>query len=81
MFHTQGVRLNLPYSFVEIPVYCPENYRLCNGRCFGAHQDRLNFFDAEAECNKLRGGHLAAFRLQQELDFIESLLGFQFGFF
>ena len=56
---------------VEIPVYCPENYRLYNGRCFGVHHNQLNFSDAETECNKLPGGHLVAFRSQKELDFIK----------
>ena len=61
------------FDFVEIPVYCPENYRLYNGRCFGVHDNDLNFTLAEKQCNKLPGGHLAAFRSQEELDFIKNL--------
>ena len=61
------------FDFVEMPRYCPENYKLYNGRCFGVHENPLNFSDAEAECSKLPGGHLAAFRSQDELDFIRNL--------
>ena len=64
------------FWFVETPVYCPENYQLYNGRCFGVPHNLLNFSDAEAECNKLPGGHLAAFRSVEEWDLIKNLWGF-----
>ena len=34
---------------------------------------------AEKQCNQLPGGHLAAFRSQEELDFIKILIGYQFS--
>ena len=54
----------------NILVYCPGEYKLYNGRCFGVITTNLNLTMAEAECNKLPGGHISAFRSQDELDFI-----------
>ena len=58
---------------LDVPTYCPDNYTLYNGRCFGVHGNGLNFTDAESECNKLFGGHLAAFRSAEEWDFVKEI--------
>ena len=34
---------------------------------------RMNFINGEENCNKLLGGHLAAFRDEDELDFLMEL--------
>ena len=51
--------------------FCPENYTLYDGRCFGVHDNKLNFADAESECNKMSGGHLTAMYSNEELTFLK----------
>ena len=58
---------------LDVPILCPSNYTLHNGRCFGVHENKLNFTDAETECNKLPGGHLAAFRSVEEWNFVKEI--------
>ena len=31
------------FYFADTPIYCLQNYRLYNGRCFGGHDIELNF--------------------------------------
>ena len=63
----------------DILVYCPEEYKLYNGRCFGVLITDLNFTTAEAECKKIPEGHLVAFRSPDELNFINNFPGFDFS--
>ena len=58
---------------LDAPIFCPDNYTLYNGRCFGVHGNELNFTDAESEYNKLPGGHLAAFRSAEEWAFVKEI--------
>ena len=46
---------------------------LRNRRCFRVHVNELSFQEAENECNKLPGGHVAAFRDKSEQQFLQVL--------
>ena len=54
--------------------YCEIGYTLFGGSCYGYNSTELPFYEAEAECNKLPGGHLAAFHTQVEFSFILSII-------
>ena len=54
-------------------VFCPADYTLYKGICFHKKDTPLNFNDAERECNKLPRGHLAAFRDDDEFQFLTQL--------
>ena len=68
--------LLMQFNILDVPTFCPAHYTLYNGRCFDVHDNKLEFWDAEAECNKLPGGHLAAFRCVEEWDFVKHLTRF-----
>ena len=65
----------LPFNVlnIEAATFCSENYKLHGNRCFGIENIALNFSAAETECNKRLGGHLAAFRDGDELNFLKEL--------
>ena len=62
--------------------YCPEEYTLYSAggvwrdsRCYKFHRDGSeNFYEAEAECSRQPGGHLASYQTQQQLDFLIHML-------
>ena len=66
-------KVSLLLIILEVSIICPENYTLYNGRCYGVHNRELNFTDAESECKKLPEGHLAAFRSEEEYDFVKEI--------
>ena len=52
---------------------CPIDYKLYddvnnlnNSRCYTLHNEEKDFYDAETECNKLSGGHLASFHTEDQ---------------
>ena len=56
-----------------LPSHCPKGYLPFGGRCYAIFDDEKNFDEAEIECNKLPGGHLAAFYDQDTLGFLRML--------
>ena len=66
------------HSFSE---HCQDGYSLHdnevsyqNYKCYKLHTLEKNFTDAESECNKLPGGHLASFQTQAQRDFLFSIV-------
>ena len=57
----------------DVYARCPEGYSLFNGRCFVLNTHARNFDQAETECNKLPGGHLAAIRSADDFEFLKEL--------
>ena len=62
------------FSFIpDVYSRCPDGHTLFNGRCFILTLQGRKFDVAEAECNKLPGGHLAAIRSTDDFEFLKEL--------
>ena len=59
----------------DIPLPCEEGFALHKGVCYKGFTPPKNWEEAEAECNKLPGGHLAAFHSRQDYDMLTGLMG------
>ena len=57
------------------PSPCADDFTLYEGVCYKGFTTPKNWEDAEAECNKLPGGHLAAFHSREDYDVLAGLMG------
>ena len=56
-----------------LPSPCTDGFTLYKGVCYKAFTTRKNWEKAEAECNKLPGGHLAAFHSREDFNVLIGL--------
>ena len=53
--------------------YCLPGHTLYNGKCYNLYLRGATFNAAEAACNKLNEGHLAAYHSLQDYEFLQNL--------
>ena len=54
---------------------CAEEFTLHEGVCYKGFTTQKTWEESEAECNKLPGGHLAAFHSREEFNMLTGLMG------
>ena len=55
------------------PSPCAEGFTLREGICYKLSTSQKQWDDAEAKCNELPGGHLAAFHSSEDFNFLIGL--------
>ena len=65
----------IDFSYVVVEIKCPLGFvhDPTQKGCFGVHFKKLDFDNAEAQCQSY-GGHLASFHSNESVTFLQSLM-------